>query len=313
MFVIRHKALFFLISGALVVASLVILAVWGLNPGVDFSGGSIVQIEYASSTRPSVDTVKRAVEEAGFKDVTVRESGEASLTVRTQMLVDANRTTLTNLLVGSGTSTATTTLTKGSIERLSSVGPTVGEELRRKTVIAIMLVLLIIILYVAFVFRKVSKPISSWMYGLVAILTLLHDIIIPTGVFVLLGHLNGLEADTLFVVALLTILGVSVSDTIVVFDRIRENLRLNSESKSKEPFDEIVGRSLQQTYVRSFNTSFSIILVLLVLFFLGGPTIHSFMLTLLVGQIAGTYSSIFIASPLLVVIANRKLAKELAS
>ncbi|MCR4274743.1 MAG: protein translocase subunit SecF [Candidatus Campbellbacteria bacterium] len=309
MFVIRHKAIFFLISGALVVASLVMLAVWGLNPGVDFSGGSIVQVGYSTSTRPSVDTVKAMVEEAGFNDVTVRESGDSSLTIRTQMLVDANRTTLTNLLTGTST-TGTTTAVTGVIERLSSVGPTVGEELRRKTLIAISLVILIIILYVAFVFRKVSKPISSWMYGLVAILTLLHDIIIPTGAFVLLGHLNGLEADTLFVVALLTILGVSVSDTIVVFDRIRENLRLNGESRVKEPFDETVGKSLQQTYVRSFNTSFSIILVLLILFFLGGPTIHSFMLTLLVGQIAGTYSSIFIASPLLVVIANRKLEKE---
>lgn len=299
MFVINHKNIFFAISAALVLASIVAVAVWGLRPSVDFTGGSIIEARFASST-PDSALVERALAEAGFANSLVRTTDEG-LSIRTRALAEGDRDMILSALEGVAGTT--------SIERLSSVGPTVGEELRRKTLIAIVLVVLMIILYIAFTFRKVGKPISSWMYGFVAIATLLHDIIIPTGVFAVLGHFAGLEADTLFVVALLTILGISINDTIVVFDRIRENLALDPDEAHRD-FAAIVGRSLEQTYVRSFNTSFTVILVLLILFFLGGPTIHSFMLTLLVGQIAGTYSSIFIASPLLVVLANRKLKKE---
>jgi preprotein translocase subunit SecF len=300
MFVIRNKSIFFIISGLLVLASIVFISMWGLRPSVDFTGGAIVEVSYASST-PSTEAISTALATAGFEDALVRTAGENGYNIRMRPLAEGDNATIVSTLsaLGSGM----------QVERVSSVGPTVGQELRKKTTIAIVLVVLMIILYIAFVFRKVAKPVSSWNYGLVAIVTLLHDIIIPTGVFAILGHFAGLEADTLFVVAILTILGLSVNDTIVVFDRIRENLRVNGEKNINEQFDQTVGKSLEQTYVRSFNTSFTVILVLLVLFFLGGPTIHSFVLTLLVGQIAGTYSSIFIASPLLVVIGNRKLKK----
>ncbi|MDQ5927685.1 MAG: preprotein translocase subunit SecF [Patescibacteria group bacterium] len=300
MFVIRNKSIFFIISGLLVLASIVFISMWGLRPSVDFTGGAIVEVSYASST-PSTEAISTALATAGFEDALVRTAGENGYNIRMRPLAEGDNATIVSTLsaLGSGM----------QVERVSSVGPTVGQELRKKTTIAIILVVLMIILYIAFVFRKVAKPVSSWNYGLVAIVTLLHDIIIPTGVFAILGHFAGLEADTLFVVAILTILGLSVNDTIVVFDRIRENLRVNGEKNINQPFDQTVGKSLEQTYVRSFNTSFTVILVLLVLFFLGGPTIHSFVLTLLVGQIAGTYSSIFIASPLLVVIGNRKLKK----
>ncbi len=298
MFVIKHKFAFFAISGVLVLASVIALFVWKLQPGVDFVGGSIVEVRYADA-QPTPETITTALTDAGFAIANVRVS-ENTFIARMEELPEGSRDTLLAAL-------AVPDAGKVSIERLSTVGPSVGEELRRKTFIAIGLVVLMIILYIAFTFRKVSKPISSWVYGLVAIVTLLHDIIIPAGVFSVLGHFNGLEADTLFVVALLTILGISVNDTIVVFDRIRENLGRNASEHTKESFAETVGKSLQQTYARSFNTSFTVVLVLLVLFFLGGSTIHSFMLTLLVGQIAGTYSSIFIASPLLVAIGERKL------
>ncbi len=304
MFVINNRKFFFALSGILVVLSCVALFVWGLNFGVDFKGGSSVEVSYGTSTSPTTDAVTQALTEAGFEGILVREAGENGISIRMPALAEGDRTRLEGALTSAGGAF--------QIDRLSSVGPSVGQELRRKTIIAISLTVLMIIFYVAFVFRKVSQGlregktigVSSWTYGLVAILTLLHDIIIPTGVFAVLGHFIGLEADTLFVVALLTILGLSVNDTIVVFDRIRENLRRNQERHIDEGFDQTVGKSLEQTYVRSFNTSFTVILVLLVLFFLGGPTIHSFILTLLVGQIAGTYSSIFIASPMLVSIAN---------
>ncbi len=300
MFVIKHKNLFFALSAIFVVASIVAISMWGLRPGVDFTGGAVVEVSYASST-PSTEAISTALATAGFEDSLIRTAGENGYNIRMRPLAEGDNATIVSTLsaLGSGM----------QVERVSSVGPTVGQELRKKTTIAIILVVLMIIFYIAFVFRKVAKPVSSWNYGLVAIVTLLHDVIIPTGVFAVLGHFAGLEADTLFVVAILTILGLSVNDTIVVFDRIRENLRVNGEKNINEQFDQTVGKSLEQTYVRSFNTSFTVILVLLVLFFLGGPTIHSFVLTLLVGQIAGTYSSIFIASPLLVVIGNRKLKK----
>ena len=296
MFVIRHRAFFFALSGILVAASLLLIALWGLRPGIDFTGGSIVEVEYAQAV-PTLEQVTSSMTASGFSDVSVRASGDKGFIIRTKALAEGDTNKILSALGVNGTYSP-------NVERISSIGPTVGQELRRKTYIAIFFVVLMIIFYVAFVFRQVSKPLSSWVYGLVAILTLLHDIIIPAGVFALLGHTIGLEADTLFVVALLTILGVSINDTLVVFDRVRENLHLNGERGTKEPFAQIVGRSLEQTYVRSFNTSFTVVLVLLILFFLGGPVIHTFILTLLVGQIAGTYSSIFIASPLLVVFDN---------
>jgi preprotein translocase subunit SecF len=300
MFVINHRNIFFTISGLLVLASIVAVSVFGLRPSVDFTGGTIIETRFASST-PDTGLIGDVLAKAGFENSLVRTTDKGGLSIRTRALKEGDRDVIVSALTAAAGPT--------TIDRLSSVGPTVGQELRRKTVVAIILVVLMIILYIAFVFRKVAKPISSWMYGLVAIITLLHDVIIPTGVFAFLGHYAGLEADTLFVVAILTILGLSVNDTIVVFDRIRENLTREGD-KARDNFAQTVGKSLEQTYVRSFNTSFSVILVLLILFFLGGPTIHSFMLTMLVGQIAGTYSSIFIASPLLVVIADRKLKKE---
>lgn len=298
MFVIKHKKIFFILSAVLVVLSIVAVIVWGLSPSVEFTGGSLVEVSY-SEERPSLDDVRTAVIDAGFDDALVREAGEHSISVRTHALSEGEQSALLDALALGDAPTL-------SIERSSSIGPTIGAELRRKTYLAIALVVAMIILYVAFVFRKVSRPVSSWVYGGVAVIALLHDVIIPTGAFALLGYTLGFEADTLFVVALLTILGLSVNDTIVVFDRIRENLRRNEELRVKESFGETVGKSLQQTYVRSFNTSLTIILVLLTLLFLGGSAIHTFILTLLVGLIAGTYSSIFLASPLLVLFAPKE-------
>jgi preprotein translocase subunit SecF len=187
--------------------------------------------------------------------------------------------------------------------QLSTVAPTLGVELTTKAGIAIGVVVLMILLFIAFSFREVSYPVSSWKYGVIAMVTLLHDILVPTGVYVLLSHYYGAEVDTLFVVALLTIIGISVADKIVVFDRIRENLKLSSKNK---PFDEVVGQSLAQTFTRSINTSVTVVLALIALYLYGPETTKYFTLTLMVGMVVGTYSSIFVASPLLTLWNSRK-------
>ncbi len=187
-------------------------------------------------------------------------------------------------------------------KRFESIGPVIGGELKKKSVRAIALVLIGIVLYVGWVFRKVSRPVSSWKYGIIALVALFHDIIITLGVFSILGHFYGIEVGMPFVVALLTILGYSVNDTIVVFDRTRENLLRSAW----DDFEEVVNRSVNETLIRSVNTSLTTLVVLLAVYFFGGATIQYFILALIIGIVAGTYSSIFIASPLLVSLARRK-------
>ena len=197
-----------------------------------------------------------------------------------------------------------------SVAQLTEVGPTIGTELRNKALIALGLVLLCILLFIAFAFRKVSQPVSSWRYGLIALITLCFDMIVPVGFFAFLGYWVGTQVDALFVTAVLTILGYSVHDTIVVFDRTRENLQINHDRNRKEDFAETAGRALGQTLVRSTNTSLTTALVLLVLCVLGPESTRYFALTLLVGIIAGTYSSIFLATPLLVAVERWRGGKK---
>jgi preprotein translocase subunit SecF len=191
---------------------------------------------------------------------------------------------------------------KIELKKVNSIGPLIGKEAVQKAFISIVLVILCIVLFITFAFRKVSKPVSSWKYGLMAIVALAHDVIIPTGAFSILGHFKGYEVDTLFVTALLVILGFSIHDTIVVYDRIRENLSISHRDNDKKDFETIVGESVSQTFVRSINTSMSTILALVVLYFLGPEATKHFSLALIIGVAIGTYSSIFIASALLVTI-----------
>jgi preprotein translocase subunit SecF len=197
---------------------------------------------------------------------------------------------------------ASTIKSQFQVTQAQSVGPTLGAEMTKKAIIALVVVVLAILAFIAFSFREVSNPLPSWKYGVVAMVTLIHDIIVPTGVYVLLSHKYGAEVDTLFVIALLTIVGISISDKIVVFDRIRENLKSFGKNSS---FEDVVGASLKQTFTRSINTSVTVILALLALYVFGPVTTKYFTLTLIVGMIVGTYSSIFVASPILTVW-NRK-------
>jgi preprotein translocase subunit SecF len=293
MFIVKNRIVFYTVSAILVVASIVVLFLWGLRSGIDFKGGSIVEVEYASSTRPVASTIAPAIDALKLGEYSIRETGTNGYIVRTSELTpDAHESLVAALRGSSGAS-----LTE---KRFDSVGPILGKEALQKSWISITLVLIAIVLFIAFVFRNVSRPVSSWKYGLIAIAGLAHNIIITAGVFALLGHLAGVEIDTLFVTALLVILGFSIHDTIVVFDRVRENLRIMSEGRQKRAFPEIVGESIRATFVRSINTSLTTLVAIVVLYIVGPEATKHFSLALMIGIAAGTYSSIFLCSPLLV-------------
>lgn len=291
MFVIKYKKWFFLFSGTFVLASWLAILIWGLNPGIDFTGGTLIEVEYASA-RPEEAVVRQTLTPLLAGDPLVQSAGERGIIVKTKALSETDRVTVTEALkkIGQGPMVE---------KRLTSIGPSIGKELRGKAMLSITLVVLLIISFIAFSFRHVSEPVRSWKYGLIAIVTLAHDISIPAGLFAVLGHFYGAEVDTLFVTALLAILGLSVSDTIVVFDRIRENLRLRKGS-----FGDTVGESISQVFTRSINTSVTVLLAVLALYLFGPQSTRFFALTLGVGLVFGTYSSIFVASPLLVVWEN---------
>ena len=297
MFIVKYKKIFYSISAVLVLGSVFSILFWGLRPGIDFSGGSLLNVSF-SEDRPSTEEVKQVLNNLNFKDVSVRSSSEGFI-LRLKEISPTEKDSIFQGLSLEGK--------YFPVEKtFSSIGPVLGKEAIQKAWISIMLVLLAIVLFVAFAFRKVSKPISSWVYGLVTILALTHDVLIPTGVFAFLGHFYGCEVDTLFVTALLVILGFSVHDTIVVFDRIRENLHKNEEDRDKKDFETIVGESINQTFVRSINTSLTTLFAIFMLYILGPDSIKNFSLALLIGITAGTYSSIFIGSTLLVAFNNWK-------
>ena len=287
MIIVKNRNVFFVITGAIVLAAIISVATFGLRLGTDFTGGTLVQATYAGG-RPAPEALQQSLDTAGFKGYSLREANTSDYILRTGSLTNDQRGNLPKIL-SIGTNTA-------AIAQLTEVGPTIGTELRNKAWIALVMVLLCILLFIAFAFRKVSQPVSSWIYGLIALVTLVHDVIVPVGFYAALGHFLGAQVDTLFVTAVLTVLGFSIHDTIVVFDRVRENLRVNHERNRREDFAETAGRSLQQTFVRSINTSLTVLFTLLVLFLIGPASTRDFALTLLVGIIAGTYSSIFLAT-----------------
>ena len=288
MFIIKYKKIFVIISVVLVVLSIVAVGVSGLKLGIDFKGGSLTEIEY-KTIRPEQKVVEDTIKSLSLGEMLVQPMGTVGFSIKTKQISETERASLISSLGSDVTE-----------KSFTSIGPSVGAELIRKSIISFVLVALGIIFWIAFSFRKVSKPVSSWKYGLIAIITLVHDILIPVGAFAILSSIYGTEIDTLFVVAILTILGLSVSDTIVVFDRIRENIRIGHF----KTFEETVGRSLDQVYTRSIATSSTVIIALLALVFFGPTSTKVFAIMLTAGMFFGTYSSIFLASPLLVLVNN---------
>jgi len=290
MSIIKYRKIFFIFSGLLILASIICLVLWQLNFNVDFKGGSLAEIKWTNQS-PSNQEVQDSLSSLNLGNINIQPTGERGMILRLKNIDDNTYQGILNILKDKF----------GDLEemRFESVGPVIGAELKKKASWSIFLAIIAILLYVAWAFRKVSFPIKSYRYGIVAIIALFHDVLITVGVFSFLGHFYGVEVGAPFVAAVLTILGYSVNDTIVVFDRIRENL-LSFKNKNEE-FSDTVDQSLKQTITRSINTSITTLLVLFAIFFFGGITIKFFALALIVGIVLGTYSSIFIASPLLVV------------
>jgi preprotein translocase subunit SecF len=299
MFIVKNRKIFYSLSILFVLCSIVAVSIWGLTAGIDFKGGSSIEFVY-SSERPNVDLVKSELDKLEFNPsikglYSVVPVGENGYILKLRNITEEERVSVVSAISKNGSGI--------EFKKINSVGPTLGTEAKNKSVVSLILVILFIVLYLTFAFRKVSRPVASWKYGVISIVALFHDVIIPTGIFAILSHyFDGFEVDTLFVTAILVILGFSVHDTIVVFDRVRENLKNNRSEKEQKSFEEIVGTSINQTFIRSLNTSLTTLFAVLVVYLIGPVATKNFALTLLFGIFFGTYSSIFIASNLLVTV-----------
>jgi preprotein translocase subunit SecF len=284
--IIKYRHLWYAISLITVGASIAMFFVFGLKQGIDFTGGSLLSVRYESQ-RPAVMEAEQTLASLELGGMIVQPVGETDMNFRMRTLQESEHQQILALLSEA----------YGEINelRFDSIGPVIGQELRSKSMTALVIVFFAILLFIGWTFRKVSIPVASWKYGIVTVLAAFHDVMIPVGVFVFLGKYYGVEVGTPFIAAILTIMGYSINDTIVVFDRVRENLQ-----KTSGTFVEIVNNSLNQAIVRSINTTFTTILALVAVFLFGGGSIRDFALVLIIGIATGAYSSIFIASPLLV-------------
>jgi len=282
--IIKYRKFWYSISGVFFVLSFIFLGVFGLKQGIDFTGGSLLAVRYEGQ-QPTAVEAEQVLSDLNLGSVVIQPVGDKDMHFRMKSL-DEN--------MHQEVLTALRTKYKITELRFDSIGPVIGKELKSRSIIALIIVFLSIMVYVAWAFRRVSVPVKSWRYGAITVLAAIHDVIIPVGFFVLFGKLFGTEIGTPFIAAILTIMGYSINDTIVVFDRIRENLQTTSGT-----FKDIVNNSLNQTLSRSLNTTVTTLLALLAVYLFGGDSIKDFALTLIIGILAGTYSSIFIASPLL--------------
>lgn len=284
--IVPNKKIWFIFSGALIALSIAALVFWGLKPSIDFTGGSLLEARF-DQTPPNTEIIK-IFRDFNLAEPSIQDAGQGMIVVRFQPVSEQlHQDIVMKMREQFG---------KVDETRFDSVGPTVGSELFRRAIIAVVLVTLMILFYIAWSFRHVSRPVPSWTYAGIVIFTFLHDVIIPLGLFAVLGHFRGWEVGSPFIAAVLTILGYSISDTIVVLDRVRENIR-----RHRGTFEEVVEASVHQTITRSINTSLTTMLALGAILFFGGESLRAFALALIVGIAVGAYSSIFIAAPLLVV------------
>ncbi|KKU92490.1 MAG: Protein translocase subunit SecF [Microgenomates group bacterium GW2011_GWA1_48_10] len=288
--IMRFKYLFFAISLLVIIPGIISLALFGLRPSIDFTGGTLLELQGpALKNQTDIEKIKETIQHGQVEVASIQPTGSGTYLFRTKAITPSQKdkilADINKQLPG----------TKDI--RFETVGPTVGKELTIKAVQSVALASVAIVLYIAYAFRQVPKPYSPWKFGIAAVVALLHDVLVVVGIFSILGHLFAVEIDALFVTALLTIIGFSVHDTIVVFDRIRENLQKYS---GKQNFEQIVNESLLETLGRSLTTSLTVLFTLLALILFGGQSIRWFVVALFVGVFSGTYSSIFNAAPLLV-------------
>ncbi len=283
--IVKNRVLFYFFSTVMVGGSIACLWIFGLRQGIDFTGGTMLSVRFEN--RPSALDAQAKISEFNLGSITIQPVGETDMNIRIKTIEEnVHQDILKALTMSFGTTTEL---------QYNAIGPAVGIELRQKSMSALVIVFMAILCFIAYSFRKVSTPVQSWKYGLLVILSSFHDVIIPIGLFALLGKFLNIEIGTPFIAAVLTIMGYSVNDTIVVLDRVRENLQKMSGS-----FEEIVEKSIKQTMLRSFNTSVTTILSLTAVYLFGGESIKYFALALIVGIITGTYSSIFVIAPALV-------------
>jgi len=292
----KYSTVYYAISGILIIASIASLFVYGLKFGIEFAGGSNMQVEFQNQ-RPTNEVIQSSLKSFNLGDITVQPTGSAGAILQFKGIDEATHQQILAEL---------NKITPTSEKSFQYIGPSVGQELKNKTELAIFLALAAITIYIAFAFRKVSRPVSSWKYGITSLVALFHDVLIPLGVFSILGHFYNVEITIPIIAALLTVLGFSVHDTIIIFDRIRENILRRGMGQ----FEETINESLNQTLGRSLSTVFTTIIVMVFVFFMGGETLKYFALALIIGIISGAYSSIFIASPLLVSWYKWSLNKE---
>lgn len=285
MTIIKRRAIWYLFSGVIIALSIGALATFGLKQGIDFTGGTMLSVRFEN--RPETTEAEKALGVFDLSAITIQPAGEKDLIFRFKTIDEDTHEKILQTLQS----------TFGSATELeyNAIGPVVGEELRHKSINSLVIIFLLIMAFIAWTFRRVSAPVKSWKYGAIVMATAFHDVILPVGLFAVLGKYMNVEIGTPFIAAILTIMGYSINDTIVVLDRVRENLQ-----KATGTFEEIVEKSVNQTLVRSLNTSLTTVLSLVAVYLFGGESIKYFALALIVGIVTGTYSSIFIASPLLV-------------
>ncbi|MDD2671772.1 MAG: protein translocase subunit SecF [Syntrophales bacterium] len=296
---LKYTKFYYVFSITLTILSVVSLCLWGLNLGIDFKGGSLLEVEF-SNIRPENNKIQEELKKLDLLEIIVQPTSQNGTILRFKDVSEEKHKEIVSSLENLGKSLNSEN--KITEKRFESVGPVIGKELAQSAIMMIILALFGIAVYVAIAFRQVPRPVQSYKYALATLIALFHDVLITCGVFSVLGHFYGIEVNIYFVVAILTVLGYSVNDTIVVFDRTRENLIKLSE----KTFSGVVSKSLNQTLVRSINTSLTVIFVLIIIYFFGGESIKYFILALLIGVSFGTYSSIFVASPLLVTFARAR-------
>lgn len=284
--ILNYYKYLFGLSAIILVLGIASMAIYGFHFGVDFHGGTVTELEFKSQF--DQDKLSSVIRANGIDNFQIQPAGQTGVIIKTNHLDKDQYKKVSDAI-----SKEVGEFTEKSFD---SIGPVVGQELKRKAVYQLIIVSLGIIAYIAYAFRKVSRPFTSFQFGVSAVIALIHDLLIVLGIFSILGHYFKIEIDSLFITAMLTVLGFSVHDTIIVFDRIRENLRVYGG----QSIEFIVNHSISQTLVRSLNTSLTVLFVLLAMLLFGGESIRYFVLALFIGIATGTYSSIFVAAPLLV-------------
>lgn len=283
--IVKHRKIYFTLSALLLMGSALSLTFFGLRLGIDFTGGSLMEIEFLSQS-PDNQEIQKRLSGLDLGQIKLQPTGDKGLIIRLKAIDEETHQDVLNQIG----------ITQMFEKRFESIGPLIGQELKRKAIWAISLALIAIVAYIAWSFRKVSRPVASWQYGLVAVMALFHDIFITLGFFSILSYFKEIEIGLPFMAAFLTILGYSVNNSIVIFDRARENL-LRTDWDN---FGQVINKSINQSLTRCLNTALTTLFVLLAIFFLGGETIKYFSLALVIGITVGTYSSIFITGPLIV-------------